>query len=248
MGGLHSFMLDQPPAAKYCAATLGNFLHLIFVRFPITAHSTVKPACIDPFTFVVYPPLIIIMSNFAFQVSTYAPVKKNYTPRLSAKPSPQPQTPRLPRRTFLAICLASALVPTLAISASSPDLPQTEDGWREKLTASEFRVLREHGTERPYTSSMNSEKRKGTFSCAGCGESLFLSSAKFESGTGWPSFSSAIRGQIQEKQSFSDRFLLRKEISCSRCGGHLGHVFDDGPQPTRLRYCMNGVALSFTPA
>ncbi len=118
--------------------------------------------------------------------------------------------------------------------------------WRKRLSADQFAVLRESGTERPYTSALLEEHRKGTFSCAGCGEDNFASDTKFESGTGWPSFWAPLDKAVGET---SDDSLLikRTEVHCSRCGGHLGHVFGDGPQPTGLRYCMNGVALAFKP-
>jgi peptide-methionine (R)-S-oxide reductase len=127
------------------------------------------------------------------------------------------------------------------------DVDNTKDQWKGRLTPEQFQVLREHGTERPGSSPLNDEKRKGTFRCAGCGQSLFASDTKFESGTGWPSFSTPLEGAIgtTEDRSF---FMTRVEVHCSRCGGHLGHVFEDGPRPTGLRYCMNGVALDFAPA
>jgi peptide-methionine (R)-S-oxide reductase len=123
---------------------------------------------------------------------------------------------------------------------------RTEDEWRQALTPEQFRVLREHGTERAGTSPLNREKRSGTFRCAGCGQELFSSATKFESGTGWPSFWTPLEGAIETEtdQTFG---MTRTEVHCSRCGGHLGHVFPDGPQPTGLRYCMNGVALGFEP-
>jgi peptide-methionine (R)-S-oxide reductase len=121
-----------------------------------------------------------------------------------------------------------------------------DDEWRKQLTAEEFHVLREHGTERAGTSQLNHEKREGTFCCAGCGRPLFSSSAKFESGTGWPSFTSPVDGAVETSADRS-LFMTRTEVHCADCGGHLGHVFPDGPQPTGLRYCMNGVALRFEP-
>jgi peptide-methionine (R)-S-oxide reductase len=123
---------------------------------------------------------------------------------------------------------------------------RTAPDWKQALTPEQFRVLREHGTERPGTSPFNVEKRSGTFQCAGCGHPLFGSQTKFESGTGWPSFWSPIEGAVE---TTVDRSLgmARTEVHCARCGGHLGHVFPDGPAPTGLRYCMNGVALGFKP-
>jgi len=122
----------------------------------------------------------------------------------------------------------------------------TEEEWRQALTPAQFKVLREHGTERAGSSPLNVEKRAGKFVCAGCGQELFPSDAKFESGTGWPSFWAPIEGAVEttEDRSF---FMTRTEVHCSRCGGHLGHVFDDGPQPTGQRYCMNGAAMGFKP-
>ena len=125
-------------------------------------------------------------------------------------------------------------------------LPATEDAWREKLTPEQFRVLRRHGTERAGSSPLNAEKRAGRFVCAGCGAELFDSDTKFESGTGWPSFWGPREGAVATS---TDRafFMTRTEVHCARCGGHLGHLFPDGPEPTGLRYCMNGVAMRFVP-
>jgi len=125
-------------------------------------------------------------------------------------------------------------------------LKKTDEEWRKDLAADAFHVLREHGTERAGTSPLNHEKRTGTLSCAGCGQELFTSDAKFESGTGWPSFFQPLEHAVDTTM---DRafFMTRTEVHCARCGGHLGHVFEDGPPPTGLRYCMNGVALAFKP-
>jgi peptide-methionine (R)-S-oxide reductase len=123
----------------------------------------------------------------------------------------------------------------------------TEQEWREKLTPEQFRVLRKHGTERAGSSPLDRVKQAGVFVCAGCGQKLFDSKTKFDSGTGWPSFYQPLEGAIG---TTTDRsfFMTRTEVHCSRCGGHLGHVFEDGPPPTGLRYCMNGVAMEFKPA
>ena len=118
--------------------------------------------------------------------------------------------------------------------------------WRQRLTADQYMILRHHGTERPGSSPLNKEKRKGTFTCAGCDLPLFSSDTKFESGTGWPSFYKPLAGAIETRTDRS-LFMTRTEVHCSRCVGHLGHVCDDGPPPTGLRYCMNGVALKFSP-
>jgi len=131
-------------------------------------------------------------------------------------------------------------------TADKFEVEKSPEEWRKQLSAAQYNVLREAGTERPFTSPLNKEKRKGTFACAGCDLPLFSSETKFESGTGWPSFYQALPNAIVEK---SDRtfMMVRTETLCRRCGGHLGHVFDDGPKPTGLRYCMNGLALSFKP-
>lgn len=127
-------------------------------------------------------------------------------------------------------------------------LPRDEAAWKEKLTPEQYRVLRQEGTERPHSSPLNKEKRKGTFVCAGCGSALFASEAKYESGTGWPSFYQPIRPEAVGTKIDRSFFSVRTEVHCATCGGHLGHVFDDGPAPTGLRYCMNGVAMAFEPA
>jgi peptide-methionine (R)-S-oxide reductase len=123
---------------------------------------------------------------------------------------------------------------------------RSEDEWKNTLSPEQFYVLRKHGTERPGSSPLNYEKRSGIFKCAGCGEPLFSADTKFESGTGWPSFFQPIDGAVE---TTTDRTfgMTRTEVHCAKCGGHLGHVFPDGPRPTGLRYCMNGVALEFEP-
>ena len=124
---------------------------------------------------------------------------------------------------------------------------KTDAEWRAVLSPEAFRVLRQHGTERPGTSPLNAEKRRGVFACAACGHPLFDADTKFESGTGWPSFFRPLPGGVA---TTTDRsfFMVRTEVHCANCGGHLGHVFPDGPAPTGERYCMNGVSLAFEPA
>jgi peptide-methionine (R)-S-oxide reductase len=121
-----------------------------------------------------------------------------------------------------------------------------DEEWRRRLDPARFQVLRRHGTERAGTSTLNAEKRRGTFCCAGCGRALFTSAAKFESGTGWPSFTQPLDGGVATTEDRS-LFMTRTEVHCADCGGHLGHVFPDGPRPTGLRYCINGLALAFRP-
>jgi peptide-methionine (R)-S-oxide reductase len=122
----------------------------------------------------------------------------------------------------------------------------SDEEWRQRLDPAQFHVLRKHGTERAGTSKLNAEKRPGTFACAGCGKPLFAADAKFESGTGWPSFTQPLDGAVATTQDRS-LFMSRTEVHCADCGGHLGHVFPDGLRPTGLRYCMNGVAMTFRP-
>ena len=145
--------------------------------------------------------------------------------------------------------LALMLSPAWSPAAAAPAyrVRKTAAEWRQALGPQRFAVLRQGATERPHSSPLNREKRRGTYACAGCAQPLFASATKFESGTGWPSFYRALPGAVATK---TDRSLLfeRTEVLCSRCGGHLGHVFDDGPRPTGLRYCMNGLALRFRPA
>ena len=122
----------------------------------------------------------------------------------------------------------------------------TDEEWRRKLTPEQYRIMRTHGTERPGSCALLHEKRPGTFSCIGCEQPLFASGGKFESGTGWPSFGAPMEGAVGTSVDRSYG-MVRVEVHCANCGSHLGHVFDDGPPPTGLRFCINGVAMDFTP-
>jgi peptide-methionine (R)-S-oxide reductase len=158
----------------------------------------------------------------------------------------------LPRRRFLGWLGASAALPVLAAcgsGAQAKDFPVrfTEAEWRKRLTPEQFYILRQKGTEVPGTSPLVAEHRPGTFVCAADDNPLFASTTKFESGTGWPSFWRPLRGAIATSTDWETGFP-RTEVHCTKCGGHLGHVFDDGPKPTGKRYCMNGDALIFRPA
>ena len=124
---------------------------------------------------------------------------------------------------------------------------KSDEEWRRTLTPEQYAVLREHATERPGSCALLHEHRPGAFACAGCGNRLFVADRKFESGTGWPSFFSPVQGSIETTDDHSFG-MVRTEVHCSQCGGHLGHVFPDGPPPTGLRYCINGVALKFEPS
>ena len=156
------------------------------------------------------------------------------------------------RRQFLVVLASAAgLVPVVGwLSGRSATIGGTfptmhsEDEWRRMLSSAQFRVLRRQATERPFTSPLNQEHRHGVFKCAGCGRELFPSDAKFESGTGWPSSWRPLDQAVATSVDLS-WLMVRTEVHCAGCGGHLGHVFEDGPPPTGLRYCINGVALTF---
>ena len=136
----------------------------------------------------------------------------------------------------------------MTTSKTPSALPATDEDWQERLSPTQYTVLRCHGTEPPGTSALNHEKRAGEYLCAGCGQALFESGTKFESGTGWPSFFAPIAKDAVETTVDRTHGMTRVEVHCARCGGHLGHLFPDGPAPTGQRYCMNGASLSFEPA
>jgi peptide-methionine (R)-S-oxide reductase len=142
--------------------------------------------------------------------------------------------------------LAGGLFPWTPSRAETFEVSYSDAQWRAKLSAEQYDVLRHEGTERPFTSPLNDEHRSGVFACAGCALPLFSSQTKFDSHTGWPSFWAPLKDAVAERDD-SSFGMIRTEVHCRRCGGHLGHVFDDGPKPTSLRYCMNGVAMTFTP-
>lgn len=155
------------------------------------------------------------------------------------------------RRLFLTGTASIAALGALSLkgvaSSGNFEVMMSEDEWRARLTDAQFRVLREEGTERPFSSPLNEEKRVGTFHCAGCDLPIYGSDAKYDSGTGWPSFWQSLPDAVATKE---DRkfFMTRTEVHCRRCGGHLGHIFNDGPAPTGKRHCLNGVSLNFVEA
>ena len=153
------------------------------------------------------------------------------------------------RRQFLlagGLLAASPMLFAAPAAAPAPEVRHTDAKWRRLLTGMQYEVLRRGATERPYSSPLNDEHRGGQFACAGCQLPLFSSKTKFDSGTGWPSFYAPLERALSNLND-ATLGMVRTEVRCRRCGGHLGHVFDDGPRPTGLRYCMNGTALAFTP-
>ncbi|MFZ3033231.1 MAG: peptide-methionine (R)-S-oxide reductase MsrB [Parvibaculum sp.] len=156
------------------------------------------------------------------------------------------------RRKFLGATAIGAALTAIGLNRSLEnaqagetfEVTKTDAEWKAQLSAQAYNVLRHEGTERPFTSPLNDEHRHGVFDCAGCDLPLFSSETKFDSGTGWPSFYKPLDNAVGERKDTSF-FMTRTEVHCRRCGGHLGHVFNDGPRPTGLRYCMNGVALKF---
>jgi peptide-methionine (R)-S-oxide reductase len=147
----------------------------------------------------------------------------------------------------LAAAVGTLWCPAAPLADQSFAVTYSDAEWRKRLSPAQYAVLRESDTERPFTSPLLHEERRGTFTCAGCDRDLFSSTTKFESGTGWPSFWAPLEGAVGTTQDTSFG-MLRTAVHCDRCGGHLGHLFDDGPKPTGLRYCMNGLALGFKPA
>ena len=160
------------------------------------------------------------------------------------------------KRQFLRLGVSAAAVSAVTYVAfkgtrndqsEAFELTLSEDEWKQRLTEDQYLVLRKEATEKPYSSPLNTESREGTFHCAGCDLAVYASDAKYDSGTGWPSFTAALPGAVATKLDLSI-IIPRTEVHCRRCGGHLGHIFDDGPPPAGKRHCLNGVALQFKPS
>lgn len=152
------------------------------------------------------------------------------------------------RRMFLILASAVALARPVSAQSCGFEVCRSEAEWRASLTENEFLVLREEETERPFTSPLNAEKRSGTYHCRGCVLPVYASDAKYDSGTGWPSFFESLPDAIRTREDRRLIFQVRTEVHCRRCGSHFGHVFDDGPEPTGKRHCLNGLSLAFVPA
>ncbi|MEL6565175.1 MAG: peptide-methionine (R)-S-oxide reductase MsrB [Pseudomonadota bacterium] len=152
------------------------------------------------------------------------------------------------RRTFLLTMGAALLARPLQAATCGFEICRTEAEWRARLTENEYLVLRKEDTERPYTSPLNDETRNGTYHCRACDLPVYNAQAKYDSGTGWPSFFESLPDAVGTKEDRKFIFQVRTEVHCRRCGGHLGHIFDDGPKPTGKRHCLNGLSLTFRPA
>lgn len=152
------------------------------------------------------------------------------------------------RRTLLRVTGAALLAKPLQAATCGFEICRSEAEWRERLSENEYLVLRQEETERPNSSPLNEETRAGTYRCRGCDLPVYSSDAKYDSGTGWPSFFKSLPNAVGTKEDRKFIFQVRTEVHCRRCGGHLGHIFDDGPEPTGKRHCLNGLSLAFVPA
>jgi len=196
----------------------------------------------------------------AFTTATPLGKTKRNSPASSSMPITQPVTNRahmiLPSTRRVILTGAISTVGIFFMGSKSPSasanamnkVQKSDSEWRAQLTDAQYRVLRQAGTERSFTSPLNIEKRNGVYLCAACANPLFSSDTKYDSGTGWPSFFKPLQNGIAYRQSASDVLFMTREVLCKKCDGHLGHVFKDGPRPTGERYCMNGVALKFVPS
>lgn len=152
------------------------------------------------------------------------------------------------RRAFLLTTGAALLAHPLSAQTCGFEICRSEAEWRARLSQNEFLVLREEETEKPYSSPLNAETRQGTYQCRGCDLPVYRADAKYDSETGWPSFFESLPNAVRTKEDRRFLFQVRTEVHCRRCGGHLGHIFDDGPEPTGKRHCLNGLSLTFVPA